>query len=258
MLLAAMGRNKRRTAQTSACEEGKVLKVAAIVPAHNEAERIRPVLTAIREASLVDELVVVNDGSTDGTSAAASEVESVRVIDLPRNRGKAGAMRAGAESTDADIVLFLDADLIGLTGELVDSLVRPVVDGETDVCIGIFSGGRRMTDLAQVIAPFISGQRVLYRSIFLDIPDIEHVRSGIEVAMTKYFRAHGIKMSTVSLPGCTHVMKEEKLGYFRGTFARLRMYYDICKMTLFGHRMSRGRRRVVQGLKRFVGKGQDM
>jgi polyisoprenyl-phosphate glycosyltransferase len=228
------------------------LKVTAIVPAHNEADRIGPVLTAIRDASLVNEIVVVNDGSTDGTSATAAGYPSVRVIDLPKNLGKGGAMHAGAKSTDADVVLFLDADLLGLTGEKVDSIVRPVVEGKMEVCIGIFSGGRRLTDLAQVIAPFISGQRALHRSIFLGIPGIEGVRSGIEVAMTKYFRANGIKMGTVSLDGCTHVMKEEKLGYMRGTAARLRMYYDICKITMFGHTLDRRRGRVVRGIRRLV------
>ena len=228
------------------------MKVAAIVPAHNEADRIGPVLTAIASASLVDEIVVVNDGSTDNTSAVAAANSSVRVVDLPKNLGKGGAMHAGARSTDADVVLFLDADLVGLTGEKVDAIIRPVVEGQTSVCIGIFSGGRRLTDLAQVIAPFISGQRALHRSIFLAIPDIEYVRSGIEVAMTRHFRANGIKMATVTLEGCTHVMKEEKLGYMRGIASRLRMYYDICKITIFGHTIDRRGNQVVRRFRRLV------
>lgn len=208
------------------------MKVAAIVPAYNEAKRLSRVLEAIRQASLVDETVVVNDGSTDETYAVASQCEWVRPLNLSRNLGKGGAMRAGARSTDADIILFLDADLTGITGEQIDSIIRPVTNREMDMCIGVFRGGRRITDIAQVIAPYISGQRVLPRQIFLDIPGLETVRSGVEVAITEYFRASGLKMGTVILTGCTHAMKEEKMGYLRGSAARVRMYYEIVKIVL--------------------------
>ena len=208
------------------------MKVAAIVPAYNEAKRLKSVLEAIRQASLVDEIIVVNDGSTDDTGAVASTFPGATVINLPHNHGKGGAMYSGATSTDAEAVVFLDADLIGITGDQIDNIVRPVVEGQIDMCIGVFRGGRRVTDLAQVIAPYISGQRAVQRQIFLDVVDVECVRSGVEVALTKHFRMNGLKMGTVTLTGCTHVMKEEKLGWPRGSAARLRMYYEIGKIVL--------------------------
>jgi glycosyltransferase involved in cell wall biosynthesis len=227
------------------------LKVAAIVPAYNEADRLGAVLEAIGNAALVDEIVVVNDGSDDNTSEVAKSHDLVRLVELTENRGKGGAMHAGASNTDAEVILFLDADLIGITGEAIDSIVRPVVDQEMDVCIGLFSGGRKVTDIAQVVAPYISGQRALPRHVFLDIPEIDTCRSGVEVAMSKYFRANGIKMGTVTIYGCTHVMKEEKLGFWRGTLARTKMYLDIIRITILGHRVSRPRR-VFRGLKKLV------
>lgn len=223
------------------------MKVAAIVPAHNEATRIAPVLEALHQASLVDEIIVVNDGSMDETSSVVSGHPYVKLVELANNLGKGGAMVAGASSTDADVVLFLDADLLGMTGELADSIVRPVVEGALDVSIGIFKGGRSSTDLAQVIAPFISGQRAMRRKVFLEIPDLKGVRSGVEVAMTRFIRANRLKMGTVTLPGCTHVMKEEKLGMVRGSAARIRMYYDICKITIGGSRGARKRGQVIKG-----------
>jgi len=208
------------------------------VPAYNEADRLTSVLEALRKASLVDQIIVVSDGSTDDTYAVASRCDRVQPIDLPRNVGKGGAMHAGATSTDADVLLFLDADLVGLTGEQVDSIIRPVVDQQMDMCIGVFRGGRRLTDLAQIITPYISGQRALPRRLFLDIPDIQAVRSGVEVAMTRYFRANGLKMGTITLTGCTHIIKEEKLGCTRGFGARLRMYYEIGKILVDGRRFA--------------------
>lgn len=211
------------------------MKVAAIVPAYNEKDRISLVLEAIKSAQCVDEILVVSDGSTDGTFELVSSDPAVRALRLETNLGKGGAMRAGALDTDADIVLFLDADLIGMDGDKVDAIIKPVTDGHADMAIGIFNGGRGATDLAQFLTPYISGQRAMHREVFLDIPDLDGVRSGVETAITKYYRARKLRVSRVSLAGCTHHMKEEKLGFLRGFSARLKMYYDITKILLDGH-----------------------
>jgi len=211
------------------------MKVAAIVPAYNEKERISVVLDAIKNAQRVDEILVVSDGSTDGTYELVSSDPDVKAVKLEVNQGKGGAMRAGAMNTDADIILFLDADLIGMDGGKVDAIVEPVADGEADMAIGIFKGGRGATDLAQFLTPYISGQRALRREVFLGIPNVDQVRSGVETAITKYFKAHDLKVSRVDLEGCTHCMKEEKLGFMKGLSARLKMYADITKIMLDGH-----------------------
>lgn len=212
------------------------MKIAAVVPAYNERERISVVLEAIKAAQTIDEIVVVSDGSTDGTYELVSADSDVRVVRLEPNRGKGGAMRAGAENTDADVVLFLDADLIGMDGEKVDAIVAPVAEDRADMSIGIFRDGRGATDLAQFLTPYISGQRAMRRDVFLDIPQIDGVRSGVETAITRYFRSRGLRVERVTLAGCTHHMKEEKLGFLRGFTARLRMYADIGKIMLDGRR----------------------
>ncbi|MEN6356655.1 MAG: glycosyltransferase family 2 protein [Armatimonadota bacterium] len=210
------------------------MKVAAIVPAYNEKDRISLVLEAIKNAQFVDEILVVSDGSTDGTYELVSSDPGVRVMNLETNRGKGGAMRAGALGTDADVILFLDADLVGMDGDKVDAIIKPVANGKADMAIGIFNGGRGPTDLAQFLTPYISGQRAMRRDVFLDIPGLDGVRSGVETAITKYFRSRNLKVSRVALAGCTHHMKEEKLGFLKGFSARMKMYYDITKILLDG------------------------
>ncbi len=209
-------------------------RVAAIVPAFNEAERITTVLDAIKAAKLVDEIVVVSDGSTDGTYELVAGDPDVKAVNLQVNRGKGGAMRVGAENTDAEVVLFLDADLTGMDGEKVDSIVEPVASGSADMAIGIFKSGRGPTDLAQFVAPYISGQRAMRREVFISIPKLETARSGVETAITKFFRRRKLRVKRVALQGCTHFMKEEKLGFIRGVGLRMRMYYDIGKIMLDG------------------------
>lgn len=211
------------------------MRVAAIVPAYNERERIPSVLEAIKEAQKIDEIIVVSDGSTDGTYEFVSADPEIRAVNLETNQGKGGAMRAGALSTDAEVILFLDADLIGLDGEKIDSIVEPLLNEQADMAIGVFRGGRGSTDLAQLITPYISGQRAMYRETFLSIPRVDAVRSGVETAITKFYKARGLRVRRVLLVGCTHCMKEEKLGFLKGFKCRLKMYYDIGKILLDDH-----------------------
>lgn len=217
------------------------VKIAAVVPAYNEKDRISAVIEAIKAAELVDEIVVVSDGSTDGTYELVAADSAIKAVKLEPNRGKGGAMRAGAESTDAEVILFLDADLIGMTGEKVDEIVKPVAEDAADMSIGIFRDGRGATDLAQLVAPYISGQRAMPRELFLNIPNLDQVRSGVETAITKYFRSHGLRVRRVTLSGCSHHMKEEKLGFARGFVRRMIMYFDITKILLDGRAYKRNK-----------------
>jgi len=223
--------------------------VAAIVPAYNEGLRIAAVLDTIKRAQLVDEIVVVSDGSTDNTYEVAAADPNVRAIRLESNRGKAAAMCEGAKATDAGILVFLDADLVGLKPEQVDSLIRPVLTGDADMAVGVFRGGRGMTDLAQILVPYISGQRALHRSVFLSIPGVEGLRSGVEIAITKYFNARGLTVKSVVLAGVTHPMKEEKIGLLHGFASRLRMYRDIAHVLTNGHAIVNAAKQARESLK---------
>ncbi len=208
------------------------MKVAAIIPAYNEEARIAAVLHALIGAAVVDEVIVVNDGSTDGTAQAAAAIAGVRVVTLPRNKGKGGAMREGATRTDADVLLFFDADLVGLTPRHVQDLLAPVCSGEATMAMGIFKGGRLWTDMAQFFAPAITGQRAIRREVFLHIPDLESVGYGIELAINDYVHGQGMIRKDVTLRGVTHPMKEEKLGWARGAASRSRMYWQMLQFQL--------------------------
>src|SRR5439155_3150197 len=118
------------------------LRIAAVIPAYNEETRLGEVLRALLATPALDEIVVANDGSQDGTGAVARGFPEVRTLDLPENRGKGAAMRFGALATQADVLLFLDADLIGLRPEHAADLLRPVLDGQAEMTVGVFRGGR--------------------------------------------------------------------------------------------------------------------
>jgi glycosyltransferase involved in cell wall biosynthesis len=228
------------------------LKIAAILPAYNESERVADVVRAVQQAPSIDEIVVVNDGSTDNTSEVLSALCDICVVNLPVNCGKGGAMVAGAAATDADVLVFLDADLIGLTRAHVEALVAPVREGRAEMAVGRFRGGRRLTDWSQRIAPNISGQRVILRSVFEQVPDIAQTRYGVEMAITRFCRYYRVPTETVYLPGVTHPMKEEKLGLLRGWASRGRMYLQILRILLDPRAPRPARARIPRLLRRIA------
>ena len=200
---------------------------AVLIPAYDEA---RTVADVVRPALLADvgPVLVVDDGSSDGTADAAREA-GAEVLVLRDNRGKGGAVVAGAEHLVADVLVLLDADLVGLAPEHVRDLAEPVASGGVDMTRGVFAGGRWRTTTAQRVVPQLNGQRGVRRQLLLAIPGLERTRYGIEVAITEWARQHGWRQADVPLEGVSQVMKEEKRGWLRGLAVRLRMYADILR-----------------------------
>ncbi len=205
------------------------MSVVLVIPAYNEEQQIGAVLEVGRSTKLIDEIVVVDDGSSDGTVDVAREY-GAKVVELPENRGKGGAIQAGIEAARANIIMFSDADIIGLKTGHFTSLVQPLLDDpELVMTVGKFVGGRLRTDLSQTLIPAISGQRAARREWLVGLPDVSKSRFGVEVLITRHAKATGSKTMEISLSELTQVMKEEKLGLVKGVSARMRMYQDILK-----------------------------
>jgi len=205
------------------------VEVAAIIPAYNEDKTIGPILSVLQKCPQVKQIIVVSDGSTDRTVKVALSFDGVEVVELPCNIGKGGAIMAGLKRTQAEVLLFLDADLIGLTSEHVSSLLTPVLESNAQMAVGVFERGRMATDLAQKMAPFLSGQRVLTRNLLEKVVDLDISRFGVEVMLHRFAEEHKVPTVTVCLSDLSHVLKEEKLGIWKGSQARLQMYWEIIK-----------------------------
>lgn len=103
--------------------------IGACVPARNEAATIASVLAVcgwLQDAGVLDEVTVVDDHSTDGTGGVARRM-GAEVLDNPRSPGKGQALRTALGASTADVVVFLDADVVNFSDRFVSDLVLPLL-----------------------------------------------------------------------------------------------------------------------------------
>lgn len=212
-------------------------KIVALVPAYNEETRISSVLEVITSSPLIRETIVIDDGSYDNTSQEAA-MFPVRILRWSENKGKGAALQRGIdEAHDADIFLFLDADLLYFNTEHIERLLAPLSgENSSAMTIGVFRHGKNTRiNLAQRYFSILNGQRALRRDFINILPDLSWSRFGVEILLTRYAMIAGESVSYPELEGLSHVMKEEKLGFWNGVKYRLQMYNE-CLFALFNYK----------------------
>ena len=201
------------------------MNISALIPAYNEQNTIGEIIDTLKGIEEIDEIVVVDDGSSDNTSLVAREF-GAKVIRLDQNQGKGAAIQEGVNEIDSEIILMLDGDLIGLAAKHIYKLINPLKEDEADMVVGIFNEGRGLTDIAQLVTPNLSGQRAVKAEIMDNIKDLRKKGLGVEISLNKYVKENG-RLRFVDLPELTHITKEEKMGFIRGLKARMKMYWEI-------------------------------
>lgn len=217
--------------------------VSIIIPAYNEGERILDTLNGISNLDEIDEIIVVDDGSSDKTYDLAKSINSdkIKCFKLDKNSGKGYALNFGLKniSKEANIVGFLDADL-GNTSSEVLKLVKPIINNEADVSIAKFPPPKKKGGLGFVknlakesvlemtgveLTSTLSGQRVFKKEV-LKIFDEIPFGYGVEVGMTIDILKNNYKIIEV-LVNMTH---NETGRNLKGFIHRGKQYYHIKKV----------------------------
>lgn len=176
------------------------LTLTVVIPCYNEASTILPVVDRVRAVGLAREIIIVDDGSTDGTREVLRELEAqnlpdVRVIYQPRNTGKGGALVTGFSHATSDIILIQDADL-EYDPRDYPILLKPLQEGIATVVYGsrFLGGPRKAMNFWNMVANrgLTLVTNVLYNAILSDMETCYKVFRR-EVAQDMRIHARGFE-----------------------------------------------------------------
>lgn len=214
--------------------------ITAVICAYNEERTVGDVVKTVLDCGTVDETIVVNDGSTDNTAQILGqflEDDKFRYVEFNKNMGKSYAMIKGVELAKGDVILFIDADIVGFESQHIEQLVLPLIYGEADMVIG----QPYPNEMRRRLNPFrplelLAGERALYKKDILPIVDkIRTSKYGIETLMVLYYKSQGKRIKIEYLWGVTHLLKFQKEAHLSVLKNYLKEASDILGATAINY-----------------------
>ncbi|MEI6690878.1 MAG: glycosyltransferase family 2 protein [bacterium] len=204
--------------------------ISAIVPSYNEGTRIVAVVTALKAASHVSEVIVVDDGGNENSRAVLAKLP-VKLITHERNKGKAQAVLTGLIAATSDVVLLIDGDLVGITPKIIDDMVEKYWQSGCDLLLG--DRQREFAPLRLLgVSIATTGDRMCNRKLLLDNPHL-FATSGylpgylLEPAMNKIF-FHKYRVEKYVMVGVDQTNKIWK-GGLSALVSDIKMHVLYCK-----------------------------
>jgi len=177
-------------------------KLSVLMPVYNERKTIREVLSRVAEVGLPKEIIVVDDGSTDGTRDILREIEaekdeSLRIFFHPHNRGKGAAVRTAISHATGTVCLIQDADLEYDPREYFQ-LLEPIVDGRADAVYGsrFIGGGAHRVHL---FWHYLGNQMLTKLSNMLTNLNLTDMETCYKVARTELLQSLGLRSNRFEL-----------------------------------------------------------
>jgi len=202
-------------------------KISCVISAFNEGPRIGNVLRSVTNHPLVDEVIVVDDGSSDNTSEEALKFKGIKIIRHKKNGGKTLSMYDGCLNSKNDLVMFLDADLVGLTTVNITRLIKPILNGSVDMSIGMVKHDSRFYIIGTIMAHgSYSGQRVMKKEIAILNLNKVHGFSG-EAMMNKYILDNNLKFIVINWLNVRAKKRSKEIGKIASIGSYIKTLRDL-------------------------------
>jgi glycosyltransferase involved in cell wall biosynthesis len=207
-------------------------KISCIVPIFNEARRVGSVLDVLVKHSLIEEVIVVNDGSTDNSEELLTQRNDIKLISYQKNRGKTLALKEGLKAAQNDLVILVDSDLVGLDAEAITALINPVQSNQADITISL----RKNALLVYLFfnLDFVSGERVFNKSILGNLDHLHKLPNfGFESYLNQLIIEKDLRLTVVYWPSVVSPRKAVKDGLYAGIIGDYKMVRQIIKLLTF-------------------------
>ena len=210
------------------------ISCCCIIPCYNEARRVGGVLHTITQIENIDEIICVDDGSTDETAAVIRErFPQVKLLRSESNRGKAAAVLWGARHTRCNFLFLVDADLQNIVADEFEYAISAIkINPEIDMLILRRVNKDPLTRLFRGDIT-VTGERVVRRSDFLRVMEKQRVQGfQLEVALNQYMLDHGkdVRWHPISSIG---VISFRKMGLWAGLKKEIEMFPEILEFIGF-------------------------
>lgn len=208
-----------------------------IVCAYNEEKTIASIIETLLKYTKLNEIIVVNDGSNDGTTNVLEKFEKhdkLKIIELPENKGKGYAMAEGIANARNNLLVFVDADLTKFKIEYIQQLIQPLLEGKANMVIG--QPTENVMDYR--FNPFISlaGERALFREeLFPLIEQMRETRFGVETLINLHYKANNMKTLYLRLWGLVHPIKIQKYPFAKSMREYLLAAEQIVKTLIMNY-----------------------
>lgn len=174
------------------------LRVSVIIPAYNEDKTVGKIVNLLLNSSLIDEVICVNDGSTDKTySILKSFGKKIALVNYKKNRGKGFALSKGIKKANGDLVMFIDGDLKNLSNVHIKTLLLPIFKKRCNGVIGIPLRNKRnpRNNIAvYFLDKYITGERVYFKEYLT--PHLKRMAKtgyGVEIFLNSLFKKNQVK-----------------------------------------------------------------
>lgn len=191
------------------------MKISAVFSAYNEENTIAAVVKTALDSIIIDEVITVNDGSTDKTAKNLEQFflnPKFTYIEYEKNRGKSYAMVDGIKKSFGEIIVFIDADILNFEEKHINQLILPLVNKEADMVIGHPTENKIDKKLNPL--QLLAGERSLFKKDV--VPFLDNIRTtqyGIEMMLNLYYKSNGKKIKFEYLWGVYHLTKIRKDGF---------------------------------------------